>query len=291
MDLSVILVNWNTREELSACLGSLRQAMAEGFAADIEVVVVDNASADLSAEMVRSEFPEVRLFANSENLNYSAGSNQAIRAARGQYLLLLNPDTQVTANTLAGLLHFVQERPRAAAVAPRLVSPDGTAQQSVRGFPEPIALLGELTALARLFPTSRLGDYRCRRLAQDRPSQVDQPMTSALLVRRSALDAVGLFDEGFPLFFNDVDLCFRMKEMGWEIWYEPGLTVVHDGGASTRQIRPEAIRQSHRGLERFYEKHYRHRLPPPVFLLIRGLIRMAGALRERLAEGRQHARI
>lgn len=289
MDLSVILVSWNTRELLRACLRSLREALA-GSPLRAEVLVVDNASADGSAAMVAAEFPEVRLLANTENRNYAAGNNQGIAAASGELLLLLNPDTEVPRGALEALASLLRERPGAGAAAPALVYPDGRPQESVRGFPSPRALVGEITGLARLFPDSSWGAYRLRRLPEGKPLSVDQPMASAFMVRRAALGAVGPFDEAFPLFFNDVDLCYRLKEAGWEILYDPRVRVVHVGGASTRQVRPQAILRSHAGLRQFYARHYRRRLAAPAYALIVTAIRLSGWLRAAAAWVRAAAR-
>ena len=286
MDLSVIIVNWNTRDLLRACLASLRTALAQS-PLSAEVLVVDNASSDGSAAMVAAEFREARLFANRENLNYAGGNNQGIAAATGEYVLLLNPDTEVPVGAPDALIEFLRSHPRAGAVAPALVYPDGRIQPSVRGFPTPQALFGELSGLGRIWPRSAWGAYRVAELPADRPSSVDQPMASAFLVRKAALDQIGAFDEQFPLFFNDVDLCFRLKQAGWEILYDPRVRVVHVGGASTRQVRPEAIRRSHEGLRRYYEKHYRGKLPAPVYAAIIALIGLGGALRVAVARLRK----
>jgi hypothetical protein len=278
LDLSVVIVNWNTRDLLRACLASVRAGLADS-PLSAEILVVDNASSDGSAARVAAEFPEARLFANRENVNYAGGNNQGIAAAAGDFLLLLNPDTEVPVGAVDALVQFLRDHPHAGAAAPALVYPDGRLQPSVRGFPTPQALFGELSGLGRLFPRSAWAAYRAAGLPSDRPSPVDQPMASAFLVRKTALDQVGAFDEQFPLFFNDVDLCFRLKQAGWEIWYDPRVRVVHVGGASTRQVRPEAIRRSHEGLRRFYEKHYRGKLPGPVYAAIVALIGLGGALR------------
>jgi GT2 family glycosyltransferase len=282
VDLSVVIVNWNTRDLLRSCLGSLRAAL-DGSPLRSEVIVVDNASADGSAAMVAAEFPEVRVIANTENRNYAAGNNQGLRQAAGKFVLILNPDTELPAGAPDALVGFLRQDPRAGAVAPALVYPDGRLQESVRGFPTPRALIGELIGLARLLPKSRWGGYRASRLPEDRPAPVDQPMTSALLLRREALEQVGPFDEQFPLFFNDVDLCYRLKRAGWEIFYDPRVRIIHIGGASTRQVRPEAILLSHEGLRRFYAKHYRERLPVPAYWTIQAAITLTGRLRAFLA--------
>lgn len=285
MDLSVVIVNWNTRELLRACLASLRTSLAASELSS-ELIVVDNASADGSAAMVAAEFPEARLFANETNLSYAGGNNQGIAAATGEFILLLNPDTEVPVGAPDSLARLLRELPEAGAAAPALVFPDGRVQDSVRGFPTLRALMGEVTGLARLLPRTSWGSYRGQALPADRPSLVDQPMASAFLVRRKALEQVGAFDEQFALFFNDVDLCFRLKLAGWAILYDPRVRVVHVGGASTRQVRPEAIRRSHEGLRRFYAKHYRAKLAGPVYALVTLAIALTGAVRARLAARR-----
>jgi GT2 family glycosyltransferase len=285
LDLSVVIVNWNTRALLRSCLESLRTALSASELSS-ELIVVDNASSDGSAAMVAAEFPEARLFANETNLNYAGGNNQGIAAATGEFILLLNPDTEVPVGAPDALVRLLQELPEAGAAAPALVFPDGRVQDSVRGFPSLRALTGEVTGLARLLPHTSWGSYRGQALPVDRPTLVDQPMASAFLVRRRALEQVGAFDEQFALFFNDVDLCFRLKLAGWAILYDPRVRVVHVGGASTRQVRPEAIRRSHEGLRRFYAKHYRTKLARPVYALVTLAIGVAGAVRARLAARR-----
>ena len=286
MDLSVIVINWNTRELLRACLASLRAAL-EGSALQHEVIVVDNGSTDGSAAMAAAEFPEFRLLANPDNRCYAEGNNQGLALATGDFQLLLNSDTEVPKGALETLVQFLRNHPKAGAVAPALVFPSGEVQVSVRGFPTPAALFGDLTGLGRLFPGSSLGSYRLHDLPSDTPTEVDQPMASAFLIRREALQQVGVFDEQFPLFFNDVDLCYRLKQAGWEIWYEPRVRIVHVGGASTSQVRPEALRQSHEGLRRFYEKHYRGKIPALVYAAIMICMSLAGKLRVVLAERRK----
>lgn len=225
-----------------------------------EVVVVDNASEDGTAEMVRAEFPSVRLVVNESNLGFAAASNLAIGLTSAPFVLLLNPDTRVHAGALGTLLQVFGEDDRIAAVAPQLLSPEGAVERSCRGFPEPVALLSEAVGLARLFPRGRLGAYRMRDWDHNSRREVDQPMASALAFRRAALQQVGLFDESFPLYFNDVDLCYRLKRQGWRIVFEPRAKVTHHHGHSTRQVRGRAVLESHRSLIRFYRKHYAGRV-------------------------------
>jgi len=257
-ELSVCVVNWNTRELLDACLSSLAETAA-GIV--LEVIVVDNASWDGSAGMVRERHPNVILLENDDNVGYAAANNQALTTARASFKLLLNADIVIHPGALQELLQFAREHPRVGAVAPRLVYPDGTLQRSCRSFPTPDVVIYEALGLSRLFPCSRrFGKYRMTWWDYGEARPVDQPMASALLLRQEALDEVGLFDGQFPIFFNDVDLCSRLWETGWEVWYDPQATMTHHEGASTSQVRREMIAESHRSFLRYYRKHYRGRV-------------------------------
>ncbi|MDM7460920.1 MAG: glycosyltransferase family 2 protein [bacterium] len=270
--LSICIVNWNTRTLLRACLQSLyRYPLAEPF----EVIVVDNASPDGSAAMVRAEFPQVALIANTQNLGYAQGNNQAMAQAQGEFILLLNPDTEVFPDTLDCAVGFMRAHGEVGAIGARQLFPDGRVQASVRGFPTPANLLFEASGVARLLPRARaLGGYRMRWFDYNQTAEVDQPMATFLMTRRAIVQQVGLMDEAFPLFFNDVDWCYRIRQAGWKIYYVSDVRVLHHGGASTRQVRLSAIRESHRALERFYAKHYRGRLNPLLYGLCVGAIRL-----------------
>jgi GT2 family glycosyltransferase len=273
--VSAVLVNWNTRGFLRECLASLERT-ARGELR--EIVVVDNGSRDGSADMVARCFPEVRLFRNPGNAGYAAGNNQGAAAATGEYLLLLNPDTRAVAEAVEVMRRFLDEHPAAGAVAPRLVHPDGRAQHSVRSFPTPLNVLVEFLGFSRLAPRSRvLGAYRMGWWDQAEAREVDQPMASCLMVRRSAWQALGGMDEGFPIFFNDVDFSFRLRQAGHATWFLPQARFVHHVGGSTRQVKREMIVASHRGLERFYRKHYRGRVPYCLYLLVLVVSRAACA--------------
>jgi len=273
--LSILIVNWNTRELLRACLASLRQ-----FPPHLthEILVADNASADGSAAMVAAEFPEVRLFANHDNLGYAAGNNQLLREARGELWLLLNPDIELReeygVQPFDLLAEHLRRNPACGAVAAKLVQPDGRTQLSCRGFPHPVDLAAEWSGLARLLP-GLCGRYRMRTFDQESFRTVDQPMASCLLLRAAACRQVGLFDEQFPIFFNDVDLSWRFYQHGWRIDYLPTAVVLHYGGGSTRLVKPRMIRESRDSLLAFYRKHYRGRIPAVVYQLTVVLIRLA----------------
>lgn len=263
----MVIVNWNTCGYLRQCLQSL-SAEAQS-SSQAEVIVVDNASTDGSAEMVRQEFPWVKLVANSRNAGYAKGNNQGILLAEGRYVLLLNPDTVVPTGALGKLIAWMDSHPDVGAVGVRLLNPDGSVQPSCRSFPEPAYLLYESLGLTLLFPRSRrFGAYRMTWFRHDREMDVDQPMGSALAIRRETVEDVGLLDEEFPIFFNEVDWCYRARQKGWRIMFTPEVEIVHYGGRSTSQVRLSAILESHRSLVRFYRKHYRNRMFWTIYVLV-----------------------
>ncbi len=263
--LSIAIVNWNTRDLLLQAINSIFASAPP----PLEVIVVDNASSDGSAEAVRAHFPRVRLIANTENLGYAHGNNQAMRAATGAYILLLNPDVLVPPHSLTRAVAFMEQHPDAGAMGVRQVHPDGRLQRSVRGFPSPASILWELVGLSRIVPKSRtFGAYRMTWFRYDKVAQVDQPMGTFLLLSGRALPEVGLLDEAFPIFFNEVDWCLRCKRAGWKIYFTPDIEIVHYGGASTIQVGAAMAWESRRGLLRFYAKHY----PAPWFWPIRFLV-------------------
>ncbi len=267
--LSIAIVNWNTRDLLLDALQSIYDAPP---AFPFEVIVVDNASADDSASASARRFPQATVFANSENIGYARGNNQAMNAAKGAYILLLNPDVLLPPGGLERAVAFMEAHPDAGALGVRQVHPDGSLQRSVRGFPTPVAVLWELIGLSRLLPRSRVfGAYRMTWFDYAHVAEVDQPMGTFLLIRRQAMEQVGLLDEAFPIFFNEVDWCLRCKRAGWKIYFTPDVEIVHYGGASTAQVGAAMAWESRRGLLGFYAKHYR----APWFWPLRGLIAAA----------------
>lgn len=256
MVLSIVIVNWNTRDLLRDCLAS---AQSSTFSAGFETIVVDNDSPDQSAELVESEFPEVKLVRAGRNAGYAAGNNLGFALAQGEFILALNPDTVLEPETLQLAVESLRSEPGAGALGARLVGPDGRTQPSVRGFPTLPGILGDLTGLGRLLPRSPFGSYRLSDFDYERRGDAPQPMGTFLLFRREALAAVGdparPFDESFPIFFNEVDLLYRLRQAGWRCLYDPAVRVRHLGGASTRQVRKAMIWESHRSLLRYLRKH------------------------------------
>ncbi|NCO35468.1 MAG: hypothetical protein AUJ92_20895 [Armatimonadetes bacterium CG2_30_59_28] len=270
--LSILIVNWNTCDLLDACLQSL---MDDPIGRKSEIIVVDNASTDGSATLVRDKFPTVTLVDNDANVGYARGNNQAMDLATQEYFLLLNPDTEVTDGALERMLHFMTNYPGVGVAGCRLVHPDGAVQRSVRLFPTPDTVIYEALGLSRLFPRSKLfGKYRMGWWSYDDLREVDQPMASCVMLRHRAVEEVGGMDEQFPIFFNDVDLCYRLKKHGWRIYFVPDATVIHHGGSSTKQVRRDMIAESHQSMLRFYEKHYRGHVHRLSYVLAVWLIRL-----------------
>ncbi|MCW5937375.1 MAG: glycosyltransferase family 2 protein [Fimbriimonadaceae bacterium] len=271
--LSILIVNWNTRDLLLACLRSLWRFRP---VFEVETIVVDNASGDGSAEAVESEFPWVRLVRAGRNLGYAAGNNLAFLNAQGDWLLTLNPDTEFDDDTLQRSVETLIDKPTYGALGVRLVGPEGETQRSVRGFPSLAGVLGAATGLDRLFPSSPLGSYSLPTFDYAADGPAPQPMGTFLLFRRAALEAVGdpsrPFDERFPIFFNEVDLLYRLGQAGWPCWYSSQCHVRHHHGASTRQVRKSMIWESHESLVRYLHKHSRgpqRLLLPAVALAVR----------------------
>lgn len=253
--VGIVIVTYNSADIIGGCLESLKSASSS----PTHIVVVDNNSNDGTPESVHRASPDVTLIRNRENLYYAAASNQGIRAARGAFVLLLNPDTIMPVGGIDALHSFLQTHPDAAAVAPMLVHPDGHCQSSLREFPGLDTLWYDLLGLSFLNPRSRtFGRWRMGYFDGQSARIVDQPMASCLLVRRAAFDRVGLFDESFPMFFNDVDWCKRIKDAGLSIWYTPAVKVGHLGGASVKKYRSNMIWMSHSAYFRYLRRLYSH---------------------------------
>lgn len=254
--LSILIVNWSTREMLRNCLESIRNNPPQ---IPHETIVVDNASADGSAEMVEQDFPEVTLVKSDKNLGYAAGNNLAFSKAKGEFLLTLNPDTEIPPNTLQLSLETLQSHPECAALSVRFIGPDGETQASVRNFPTLVNILGDATGLARRFPDSPLSNYRVPNFDYQSSGYAPQPMGTYLLFSRQnlakAADPQEPFDEQFPIFFNEVDLLYRLEKAGYKTWYEGSLAIFHHHGGTTRLVKKNMVWESHKSLVRYFAKH------------------------------------
>jgi GT2 family glycosyltransferase len=255
-DLSVIIVNYNVREFLRQCLLSLRKALA-GLSA--EIFVVDNASIDGSVEMIRREFPEVKLIAKRENVGFARANNQALQQARGRLLMLLNPDTVVQEDTFVAIRDFMEAHPDTGMVGCKVLNPDGTLQLACRrSFPTPWVAFTRLSGLSQFFPKSRcFGRYNLTYLPDDETYEVEAISGSFMVVRREALVHVGLLDEDFFLYGEDLEWCYRMRAAGWRIHYFPGTQIIHFKGESAKQSGFDNWRLFYQAKGLFVRKHFR----------------------------------
>lgn len=268
-DLSIVVVSYNVRELLTQCLASVD---GQGH----EVIVVDNASADGSAAMVRERFPAVCLIENADNRGFAAANNQAFEQAHGRYVLMLNPDAEATPGALETLIAFMDAHPRAGACGGKLLYGDGSLQHSAFHFPTLAQIFLDFFPLNwRLTESSLNGRYPRTWYAQGKPFQVDHPLGADLLVRRETAEQVGWLDERFFIYCEEIDWCLRIRRAGWEIWCVPQAEVVHHEAQSTRQFRDKMFVELWRARARLFGKHY-----SPLFRLAARQIVRAGVWNE-----------
>ena len=233
VDLSICIVNWNTETFLRDCLRSIYQGTSK---LSREIFVVDNASKDGSVEMVRNLFPDVCLIVNQQNKGFATANNQAIRFAKGRYILFLNPDTLIHDGALETMVQFMERHPEAGGVGCRLLNADGSVQHSIRRSPSFGVILLESTILKRIpFLRGRVGDFKAKDFSFDKTEEVDAVCGAGLLVRKSVLDEVGPMDEGYFMFIEELDLCQRMRAKGYKIYFIPDAQMTHFGGESRNQ--------------------------------------------------------
>ncbi len=253
MDVSVIIVSWNVWGWLAPCLASVREGLGslEG-----EIIVVDNASADGTPERVREAFPEVRLLCNPVNRGFPAANNQGMRAARGRYFLLLNPDTLVLDRAIESLVAFAEAHPEAGVVGPQLLNPDGTVQSSRRRFPTLWTALFESTWWQPYAPRRILRHYYVLDRSDEEIQEVDWVTGAAMLVRREVVERVGPMDEGFFMYAEELDWCRRIRAAGWRVFYYPPAKIVHYGGRSSDQVPALQHLAFQRSKIRYFRKHH-----------------------------------
>jgi GT2 family glycosyltransferase len=258
MDLSVVLVSYNTRDLLEQALRTALEA-AEGL--QVEFFVVDNASRDHSAEMVAEKFPQVKLIRSPRNLGFAGGNNLALRQVQGRHVLLLNTDTVVRRDTLRCLVEFLDAHPEAGAAGCKILNPDGSLQLACRrGFPTPMAAFCKVSGLSRLFPRSRrLARYNLTYLDPEQTSEVDALSGSCMMVRKAAMDQVGLLDEDYFMYGEDLDWCYRLRQAGWRIYYVPHTAIVHFKGESGRAEQMRVRYRFYEAMSIFARKHMQQR--------------------------------
>ena len=251
VDLAIIIVNWNTRELLAQCLQSLQDTVQE---ASFEVWVVDNASSDGSAAMIRKRFPQTHLIVNTENVGFVRANNQALEGCRGRYVLLLNSDTKALPDSLDKAVRFMDDHPRAGVAGAQLLNPDGSFQASYSPFP---TLWQEFLMLSGLGRKLVRPQYPSRGPGiQEGTQRVNYVEGACLMVRRGAVEQVGRLDECIFMYSEEVDWCYRFAQMGWEVWYLPQVTIIHYGGQSSKQRLSRMEAELYCSRLYFFAKHY-----------------------------------
>lgn len=258
MRLSVVFLSYNTRDLTRQALNSVLAA-AEGLEA--EIFVVDNASADGSADMVAEEFPQVKLVCNEANVGFSAGNNVALRQVTGEYALLINTDTIVRRDALHAMVDFLDAHPEAGACGCKILDPDGTLQlDSRRGFPTPLAAFCKMSGLSRLFPKHPLmARYHLTHLDPEQTAEIEVLSGSCMMVRKAAMDQVGLLDEDYFMYGEDIDWCYRFHQAGWKIYYLPTTAIIHFRGESGRGTPLKILYRKSRAMSIFVNKHMARR--------------------------------
>lgn len=251
VDLSIIIVNWNTCDLLAKCLDSIFQTVR---ASAYEIILVDNGSTDGSVDMVRARFPSVRLIENQQNVGFTQANNQALAASCGRCVLLLNSDTEAQPGALDAMVRFMDAHPAAGAAGAHLLNPDGSFQASHTEFPNLWREFLILSGLGRAFLCPSYPSHGPE--VEKGPQPIDYTEGACLLVRREVVEQVGGLDEGFFMYAEEVDWCYRIKQAGWEVWYLPEVRIVHHGGGSSRKRKTRTEAELYRSRIRFFHKYY-----------------------------------
>ena len=247
--LSIIIVSWNTREALLNCLNAIYRTIKD---ISFEVFVIDNASEDNSQEAVKDFFPSVKLIENRENLGFAKANNQALKLMKGEYALLLNSDTITTDGAITKILRFMELNRNVGICGGQLLNKDGTKQRSFDNISTPLTALINNVVLRIIFPKKYLG----RKCKFDKPVEVESIIGACMMVRKKAIDEVGLMDENFFFYYEDMDWCYRMKKGGWNISFYPDAFIYHIRGESSKQLNEKAIIAFWKSKYYFFKKHY-----------------------------------
>ena len=283
--LTIIIVSFNVREYLDQCLQSVKKAL-QGI--DGEIIVVDNQSEDDTVEYVRAHHPEVQVIESGGNVGFARANNLGIRQSDSEYVLLLNPDTVVGLHTLTDVLEFMDSHEMVGAAGVQMLNADGTkAMESRRGRPTPIVSFYKMCGLADLFPRSRtFARYYMSWLSWYEPAEIDVVSGAFFFVRRKALDEVGLLDEDFFMYGEDIDLSYRLLKGGWQNWYLPQ-DIIHFKGESTQKSSFRYVHVFYQAMLIFFRKHYSHlsifyTLPIKMAIYFRAAIALTDIVRKKL---------
>jgi len=292
VDLSVIILNYNTKDLLKECLDSVKKTENDGYS--IEVIVVDNASTDGSPAIIKKNFPEFKLIVNPKNVGFAAGCNRGLRESNGRYILFLNSDTKVTKEAFKKMISFMDKDEQVGASSPKtMLFSGGMDPDCHRGFPTPWASFCYFLGLEKLFPKSKIfGQYHKFYLDLNKAHEIDAGFGTFMFVRKTALDEVGSWDEKYFFYGEDLDLFYRIKKAGWKIMFFPEPIVFHHKGASSglrkeskkvsrasREIRVKTAKASIKAMEIFYKKFYQDKYPRFITWLIILGIKIKGFFR------------
>lgn len=254
IDVSIVIVSWNTKDILRDCLCSVYENTS---GVSFEVIVIDNASADASAQMVAEEFGDAVLIANTDNRGFAAANNQGMKIVRGRYVLLLNSDTVVLDRAIEKMIAFADSKPRTGVAGCRVLNRDMTLQPTCFKYPSILNMILSCSYLYKIFPKSRFfGRERMTWWNRNDTRQVDVVTGCFMLVRRSAIDRVGLMDERFLMYAEETDWCYRFRQAGWEIYYTPSAQIIHLGGQSSKQVRSKMRTEVVVSVLKFMKKHH-----------------------------------
>ena len=271
MDLSIVIVNYNSKNYLDRCLSSIYDKTKD---LEFEIIVVDNASNDNSRQLLKEKYPQVKLITNSKNLGFGKANNQGIDVVQGKYVLLLNNDTELINNALKIMFDFIEQHPEAGLVTCKLFEGNGQVQKNCRSFPlTPFdTMFSRASLMTKLFPNNSISqrvtlsdwNYDSRR-------QVDWVSGACMLIRREVLDRVGVFDDNYFMYWEDTDLCKRIRDAGWQIWFLPEPQIMHftgkGGGKRSLKLRLFMMFAMHRSAYYYFLKHYYHNIFHPMAVL------------------------
>jgi len=284
MKISIVIVNYNVKYFLLQCLQSVKTAIS---GIDAEVFVVDNASTDNSVEMLKEKFPWVHLIANTENRGFSYANNQAIRQAKGEFMLLLNPDTLVEEDTFAKCLDFMYQTPDAGALGVKMINGDGEfLPESKRALPIPSVAFYKIFGLSKLFPRSKkFGSYHLTYLDNNNVQSVEVLSGAFMFIRKTVLDKIGLLDETFFMYGEDIDLSYRIIQAGYKNYYLPETRIIHYKGESTKKGTINYVIVFYKAMQIFSKKHFTNKRS----FLLTWILNLAIWLRASLAIGKRVA--
>lgn len=256
-DLSIIIITWNSENEIISCVESIKKCLALDEKINAELIIIDNNSSDGTYDKLKKiSFPNLQIYQNETNIGFTKAVNQGIRLSNGKVIFLLNPDTQLLENSISQMYCYLAINPEYAACAPRLLNEDGRTQWSIRNFPDYSSMLFEFLVLSFLFPKSHLfGKWKLGYFDYEQDSDVPQPMAAALMVRRDVFEKVNFMDNRFIMFFNDVDLCKKIIDSGYRIRYLKDTKIIHKKGVSIYKNRVSMIKTWNHDCIEYFKKY------------------------------------